>query len=164
MEKIDPSWGDADELSSVRHQCRDRSVGGSLNIHPSTQAAVDEQCKFKDSLASSIRKLRDVAQLLPGDSSVGQAQLSLGCIESIHLTESQLQAKCQVDAPKGNLVRQGAPSSSQKGWRSRGMSHEPEDLYHLPHAAGSFHVQRDRLAVRQTNLNGDARVPLIISL
>ena len=94
MEKIDPSWGDADELSSVRHQCRDRSVGGSLNIHPSTQAAVDEQCKFKSSLASSIRKLRDVAQSLPGDSSVGQAQLSLGRIKSIHLSESQLQAKC----------------------------------------------------------------------
>ena len=94
MEKIDPSWGDADELSSVRHQCRDRSVGRSLDIHPSTQAIVDEQCEFKDSLASSIRKLRDVAQLLSGASSLGQAQLSLGCIKSIHLTESQVQAKC----------------------------------------------------------------------
>ena len=94
MEKIDPGWGDADQLSSVRHQCRDRSVGRSLGIHPSTQSVVGEQCEFKDSFAGSIRELRDAAQLLSGASSLGQAQCPLGCIKSIHLTESQVQAKC----------------------------------------------------------------------
>ena len=56
----------AEEFGDVCQQCRDRCLGGNLDVHPSTHTIVDEKCESKDSNACSVWKLCDGVQSLLG--------------------------------------------------------------------------------------------------